>query len=388
MARARETKKETDESKASTPPAASTSLDLSDIQRQISELAELIDSKDQEIEELRGNIRSEKSTFSALNNKISQLERSVSVSNNSRRRVGEKKPLNNGDEKKPLNDDDDADVEQIGEDENHENFEDDVVEAEDEPMIAFDEDTFSLMMLHPVMSRDWFLAICATSFQWLFLILILIDLNKVAATPFNIPYAVRFEVTVGQYLGIFICVGVQTDVLSSVRMLATMWGTKDWDRVIGEEGLGTKKLFFVRVFLPNLMKFVSGLLVLVANFVTIVATPNIVDLMKDVAALLVISEITEIFFSLASFGFLGETLEDHAKVVPETEIEDVFANKKSGCRVNARIVVFLLLVFSMVGAVTFFVIQQRSGAYFYKQYPYCNIQQEQIVQFGDKRCDG
>lgn len=379
MARKEKNKNETDESSASPPPSATTSLDLSDIQRQISELAELIDSKDQEIEELRGNIRSEKSTFSALNTKISQLERSVSVSNNSRRRVGEKKPLN---------DDDDDDVEDIGEDENREKFEEDLVEAEDEPMIAFDEDTFSLMMLHPVMSRDWVLAICATSFQWLFLILILIDLNKASATPFNIPYAVRLEVTVGQYLGIFICVGVQTDVLSSVRLLAAMWGTKDWDRVIGEEGHGTKMLFFVRVFLPNLMKFVSGLLVLVANFVTIVATPNIVDLMKDVAALLVISEITEIFFSLASFGFLGEILEDHAKLVPETEIEDVFANKKSGCRINARIIVFLLLVFSMMGAVTFFVIQQRSGSYFYKQYPYCNIQQEEIVKFGDKRCDG
>jgi len=42
----------------------------------------------------------------------------------------------------------------------------------------------------------------------------------------------------------------------------------------------------------------------------------------------------------------------------------------------------------MMGAVTFFVLQQKSGSYFYKQYPYCNIQQVEIVKFGDKRCDG
>jgi hypothetical protein len=237
------------------------------------------------------------------------------------------------------------------------------------------------------MSRDWFLAISAVSFQWLFLILILLDLNKTATTPFNIPYAVKFEVTVAQYLGIFICVGVQTDVLSSVRLIAAMWSAKDWDTVIGEEGNSGKMLFLIRVLLPNFLKFISGCLVLVANFVTIVSTPNIVDLMKDVAALLIISEITEVFFQLAAYGFLGVELEDHAKAAPEAEVEDMFAQGK-GCIINPRLVVFLLLVFSMMGAVTYFVMQQTSGEYFRKQFPYCTIDKEDIVKFADKHCDG
>lgn len=348
---------------------------ISLIQQQVGALAELVESKDIEIDELRGNIRAEKSTFSGLNDKINHLERTVASSN---RRLGGKAALNT-----PV--EDDGDVEDGGE--QKEVFEEDLVQTDGIPMIAFDEDTFTLMMLHPVMSRDWFLAISAVSFQWLFLILILLDLNKTATTPFNIPYAVKFEVTVAQYLGIFICVGVQTDVLSSVRLLAAMWSAKDWDTVIGEEGNSGKMLFLIRVLLPNFLKFISGCLVLVANFVTIVSTPNIVDLMKDVAALLIISEITEVFFQLAAYGFLGVELEDHAKAAPEAEVEDMFAQGK-GCIINPRLVVFLLLVFSMMGAVTYFVMQQTSGEYFRKQFPYCTIDKEDIVKFADKHCDG
>jgi hypothetical protein len=229
-------------------------------------------------------------------------------------------------------------------------------------------------------------------FQWCFLILIIVNLNKGNRVIFNVAYSVPIEVTVGQYLGIFICVGVQTDILSSIRMIAAMFSAEDYHEIIGEDE-PTKMLFFMRILLPMGLKFIGGVLVLVCNFITIVSSTNIVDLMKDVAALLIISEITEILFQLAAFGFLGSILEDHAKEVPETEVEDVFSHE-SGllgvkfCRINPRLTVFLVLVSTMASAVTLFVSNQINGQYFFTQYPYCTIAKGEIVKFGNGVCDG
>lgn len=382
-----------------TPDEQSSSLDSSallKLQKQVGELAKLISTKDQEINELRGNIRSDKSTFSALNAKINKLEKSVSS--------GKSYDLSTPGKLRAVKEDSSSAMDSSAMDSSamdssskEGDFEDDLVESDDEssleePMIPFDEDTFSLMMLHPVWSRDWLLGVMTVIFQWCFLILIIVNLNKGNKVIFNVAYSVPIEVTVGQYLGIFICVGVQTDILSSIRMIAAMFAAEDYHEIIGEDE-PTKMLFFMRILLPMLVKFTGGILVLVCNFITIVSSTNIVDLMKDIAALLIISEITEILFQLAAFGFLGSILEDHAKEVPETEVEDVFTHD-SGllgvkfCKFNPRLTVFLVLVSSMASAVTLFVSNQRNGQYFFTQYPYCTIPSEEIVKFGDGVCDG
>ncbi len=250
-------------------------------------------------------------------------------------------------------------------------FEGEDEEEVDEPnFIAFDEDTFSLMMISPVCSRYWFLGMLAATFQWTVLILILVDLAvKNDGSVLGIPYSVPYEVTVGQYLGIFICVGVQTDVLSSIRMLIAMRNTEEtiWDEIVYvAEDKRTWGTWLARVLFPNLVKFLSGLLVLTVNFITIVQSGNIVDLMKDVAALLIISEITEIFFKLAEFGFLGNRFEDRAKLVLETEVEDnLLQGIKPICGITipARLMVFITLVGIMMGAVGFFISGQISGMY-------------------------
>lgn len=377
-----------------TPDEQSSSLDSSallKLQKQVGELAKLIQTKDQEINELRGNMRSDKSTFSALNAKINKLEKSVSS--------GKSYDLSAPGKLRAVKEDSSSAMDSSAMDSSSKegDFEDDLVESDDEssleePMIPFDEDTFSLMMLHPVFSRDWLLAILTVVFQWCFLILIIVNLNSGNEVIFNVAYSVPIEVTVGQYLGIFICVGVQTDILSSVRMIAAMFSAEDYHEIIGEDE-PSKMLFFMRIILPMGVKFIGGVLVLICNFITIVSSTNIVDLMKDVAALLIISEITEILFQLAAFGFLGSVLEDHAKEVPETEVEDVFA-QESGllgvkfCNINPRLIVFLVLVLSMAGTVTLFVSNQINGTYFFTQYPYCTISKRDITRFGDGVCDG
>lgn len=375
-----------DQSEEMSSVAVSVAEEIALISRQVGDLAELVESKDQELDELRGNIRSEKSTFLYLNQRMKQLERQLAEhqqqyrSPRIRPRQGETKSLVQDVE-------DDIEEEVQGTGKTVENFEEDLVEddvSESElAMIALDEDTFSFMMTNPVFSRDWGLALTALAFQWSILILIFLNLIQTSegSSTLNIPYSVPIDVTVGQFLGIFICVGVQTDVLSSVRFVAAIYAEENWASILGFGEEGSRRLFFLHVIVPNSVKFISGCMVLAVNFVTIVQAGNIVDLMKDVAALLIISEITEIFYKLAEFGFLGQKLEDSAKMIPETEVQDPFSSE--GFKVNYRLLVFCVLVLAMSGLVANFIVKQQNGTYFYSRYPYCPIKREQIPMIGN-----
>ena len=356
--------------------------EIASLRRRIGQLTDVVGSEDLEINELRDTIRSDKSAFSAINGKLNEIEnqlirqefRELSIptiyeSDGRGHRTQQHEVLKVDLVESDVEDDDESKEELV--------------------MVALDEDTYSLMMTNPVMSRDWMLGLLAASFQWAILALILIDLFSDQRSPLNIPYSVPVSVTAGQFLGVFICVGVQTDVLSGTRLAAAMWAEKNWAELLGiEQNNATKMTFSIRVVLPNTMKFISGCLVLTTNFVTIVQSDNIVDLMKDIAALLIISEITEIFFKLAEFGFMGQVFEDHAKIVGETEVQDPFGGGTGSDRNYLRLLVFFSLSVAMSIAVGLLLVGQLNGSFFYQTYPYCMISKEQIAQFGDGRCDG
>ena len=343
--------------------------ELALIQRQMKDLSTHVQNKDVEMSEMRGNIRSEKSTFLYINQKLEELEGKLSLVQNQK-----KLPPRRG-EKRSLVLDITEDIEKEADEENFESDDGlpDHISEGDLAMIPFDEDTFSFMMLNPVVSRAWVIAVLSYLFQWITLTLIFVNLLSTSAksSPLNIPYSVPLGVTVGQFLGIFICVGVQTDILSAIRILAAFASEEDWAEILGIEGDGTKMDFFLRVLLPNFLKFASGCMVLAVNFVTIVQSDNIVNLMKDVAALLIISEISQVCFKLAEFGFLGQKFEDLAKVVTETEVRDPFT--KAGFGVNYRLLTFSALVVSMSTAVGYFLVGQQNGSFFYQIYPNCEI---------------
>jgi hypothetical protein len=351
--------------------------ELALLNRKISDLTEIVQGKDTEIDQLRSNRYNQQSSFTSLQNQLNSLQTSFRFMSARQRVDSERKSLNGIEE------------------EGHEEFIDDEQESKKvEPaMIPFDEDTFSYMMLHPIMSREWFLGLAAIAFQWSLLLLILLDLSKrsVNAAFLNIPYIVPIEVTIGQFMGIFICVGVQTDILSSIRMIVAMRNAPgfEWNTIIGLEGdeNRTWKNWFVRIIIPNVAKFISGLLVLGVNFITIVQTANIVDLMKDVAALLVISEITTIFFMLAQFGFLGQKFEDTAKLVADYEVPDPVPTSY----VNPRLLMFLILVLGMGGVAAILLQKQISGEFFTQQYPKCEIDvsdKAALGLFNNGRCEG
>lgn len=400
-----------------TPPTSRTIVDPNaflNLQSQVSELVSLIQSKEKEMDELRNNNKD-------LTCKLDRLEKSYTKGQDDENEsklvkfeeaVEVKKRSLVYDDDMEFDDHhssgdlsytqglDTADKSNRGPSDREggeRNFRDDMLKEYEstfdleEAMISFDHDMFSLMMLHPVQSRDWALALFTIGFQWLYMIIILINLVglPLLATPFDVPYAVNVEVTIGQFLGVFIVVGLQSDLLSSIRMIAAMSANEEWNYFIVEPEK-SKGLFFVRVLLPNIMKFLGGILVLVCNFAIIVSSENIVELMKDVSAMLIISQITEVVFQLALYGFLGSKFETHAKKAQEMKgIKDVF-NTRTGffSKINPRLSVFIFLSATMLSTVTVMVLNQKNGVYFKKQYPYCALTGPEINSFADGICDG
>ena len=53
------------------------------------------------------------------------------------------------------------------------------------------------------------------------------------------------------------------------------------------------------------------------SFVLISQSSNLVDLLKDFSALMILSEIDKIFFKLARYGYLGEELAYETSLVQE-----------------------------------------------------------------------
>jgi len=82
----------------------------------------------------------------------------------------------------------------------------------------------------------------------------------------------------------------------------------EWNVVIGVSGPKSTFRWIIRIGAPNLMKLSQGLLVVFVSFVIIVQSDNIIDLLKDFTALMVLSETDNITFNLAVYEYLGEGL--------------------------------------------------------------------------------
>jgi len=126
----------------------------------------------------------------------------------------------------------------------------------------------------------------------------------------NVPVRVAPVVRVGQFFIIFLALMSQNDVSSSIW---TMFQLRyrpgvDWETTIGEDCPRTFTMWLLRVVLPNCLKLLQGGLILFDSWLVIVQSDDLVDLLKDFTALFVISSVDDVFFIMASHGFLGGEL--------------------------------------------------------------------------------
>ncbi len=305
-------------------------------------------------------------------------------------------------------------------------------------------DIYSLMMTKRTLSKSWFFAILIFSIQFCLLALIFQNQisSSVGTTVFNVPFKVTTGVRVAQLLAIFISIMISYDILIPIRDLSMLWITNDceWSKVVvgihrfdyssikillrvfdyyddneddtddtndTNDGNKTtnccssmfditgttqdkkkkKILWILHILIPNICKFIQGVLVLLITFVIVIQSDSIIDLFKDFAAMQVISELDNVAFHLADHGYFGSDLKEDTSKVKDIQITD---DVPKICGQPLRPVIFCAL-FGMMVTIFFrgVVVGQQSGDFFHDKYPMCKVMDLEIIEtIADGVCQG
>ena len=88
--------------------------------------------------------------------------------------------------------------------------------------------------------------------------------------------------TIAQLITIILVLATQSDILSALQTLVILRFRSDvaWDEMIGEAGNRSFNMWFMRIFVPNMLKIIQGVAVLFASFLIIVQSSEIIELLK------------------------------------------------------------------------------------------------------------
>ena len=152
------------------------------------------------------------------------------------------------------------------------------------------EDAFTLMMIsNPRSSNKRSMCLGAFAFTFQMTLTIMIVSNQIGESKysslFNVPFNVDPVVRVGQFMGILFCSATQNDIMTSVHSLVLFRRGSRWYKAL-RDGVDTDDAppgtmeWLKYIAIPNLMKFIEGLLMVFVSFVIIVQSDNIIDLLK------------------------------------------------------------------------------------------------------------
>jgi len=266
---------------------------------------------------------------------------------------------------------------------------------------ALDHDTFTLMTISRVGSYSWSLGACSFCFQMILASQILVEqiLLSVNSSTFNVPFKVSLSVRLAQFLSIALALAMQSDIFTSVRAFLVLGErNSNWISVIGRQGeRKSYMLWLIYVLFPNLLKFSQGFLVLTTCLVVIVQADDIVALLKDFTALMIVSEIDNVIFGVAAYGYLGEELHQ------ETErIKDICIIHNTNNNTKEKIheqrlreirwirAIYILVLSALLSAWITVIVRQENGTFFQAKFPKCGIENFQLAKkkFGDGKCYG
>ena len=271
-----------------------------------------------------------------------------------------------------------------------------------------EEDTYSLMMRSKILSMSWLLGIASACVQITLACIALqeqIDQSK-NNSLWNIPFRVTNSLRIGQYFTIVVFIASQSDLFSSIRTIQSLSFKRSWEKVINVDPENrTVSTWIVRIFFPNFLKFGQALLVTVISFILIAQSEGIIFLLKDFSALVILSDVDNSFFALASKGYLGKSLIKSTQEIIEgvsvdiakreyrlSQISMMNLNPKKKKPIAFRYFPLLLFCTMVTGGILFqcFIVarKQDDGTFFRQKYPNCEVEYEQIQKIGDGVCDG
>ncbi len=202
----------------------------------------------------------------------------------------------------------------------------------------------------------------------------------------EVPFRVKSKDTISvQYFAAIVSVALSRDIVMPIKEVTTLWisNREEWGKIArknqevarssgyscclpnadsGEVDL-TNASWFFSIFFPNLQQFAVGLLVMIITFWIIVQSEEAIELLKDFTAIQLISELDNIGFWLGEVGYFGEIVKKDTQVIKNIRIKEKKPRKVLG--LSLRPLILLALLSISMGALTFIVLKQGSGYFFY-----------------------
>jgi len=256
---------------------------------------------------------------------------------------------------------------------------------------TLEEDLYAIMMMTEALSLEWFLGILSFSIQIILASSIIYEQTQTEffGTAMSIPIRVPHLTRLTQVLSVILALMTQNEFLIGLRtiFMFPFQNKQKWGNVCGIENKDcTLRMWCLRVLLPNAMKAIQGLMVLVASFVVIIQLTSTVDVLKDYSALFVVSSVDNFFFDFAEKGYFGKKVMLNAEKVQDTEFEETEVN-------NWLRALGLILVWIFLSAWMSIVANQVQGVYVKQAYPLCdhdanfnNTEMTFLSIIGDTRC--
>lgn len=239
-------------------------------------------------------------------------------------------------------------------------------------------DCFTMMMQNSPVSLEWFVGCISVASQLMlgiFLILEQTERDVFCVSTLTVPVKSGLKMYIAQFIAIILSVMTQTDLVMGIRNMSLLWFTEEnnWKPVVYASSRECKEkmmIWILRIFIPCLLKMIIGLIVLVATFFVIIQSESVVELLKDLAALLIVSTIDDVLFMLADNGYLGLILSNSATQAKGMSMKKK-ENKGNG---NMKILSFVITTFLL--AWIHLVIGQHDGRYMKQAYPLCPLKKE------------
>jgi len=236
------------------------------------------------------------------------------------------------------------------------------VDEEELTYTDLSDDIYSIIYTARSCSAAFWFAVFIFLFQMTVISLILTDLidRYNHFNPLQIPPGVVTEVRIAQCLALLLSVAMQQDIITSLIFLHNGYN----DDVLKS----VPSANFQKWLLAGICQFIAGSSLLVALFILMMQSTEVISLFLNFAALHFVSEIDNVGFAMANLGFISDSVQAETKRVMELKVPS-----RSTSNVFRRVMLLVVIIALMAGY-TYVVICQRSGKF---------LPQSLRVQFSD-----
>jgi hypothetical protein len=256
------------------------------------------------------------------------------------------------------------------------------IENDGEQRVSLPNDTFSLMIVSKIRTSPWLIGLGIYSLQMVLLVFLCLEMfvfggNFLAQFPLKVDPLVSSA----QFFVLLAIFFLQSDLVEAVVNLFVLSDDNLRDLISeSDDSIQNIRAYFV---FTNLLKLTMAIITIVVSVALTVRSSTTFDLLKDFAALMIISQLDNVVFTfIAKNGYCGlESKKKADEITTRSVIVDI-ATPRRKCRIDVLIITFIYGV--AVSSWIVILVLQVNGTIARKKG--CDVKDYSFL--ADGKCDG